>query len=36
MITTVTGSFQEFGADIEAEGDDLSHARVNFGAMPTA
>ncbi len=32
MITTVTGSFQKFGADIEAEGDDLSHARVNFWA----
>lgn len=32
MITTVTGSFQEFEADIEAETDDLSQAKVNFTA----
>lgn len=30
MITTVTGSFQKFDADIEAPGDDLSKARVVF------
>lgn len=32
MITTVTGSFQKFDADINAEGDDLSKARVRFTA----
>lgn len=32
MITTVTGSFQKFGAEIEAPGDDLSKARISFGA----
>jgi polyisoprenoid-binding protein YceI len=32
MITTVTGSFQKFGADIEAAGDDLSAANVEFWA----
>ncbi len=32
MITTVTGSFQKFDADIETPGDDLSKARVNFRA----
>lgn len=30
MITSVTGSFQHFGADIEADADDLSHAKVHF------
>ncbi|MFT3884548.1 MAG: YceI family protein [Flavobacteriales bacterium] len=32
MITTVTGSFQQFGAEIEAEHDDLSKAKVEFWA----
>ena len=32
MITTVTGSFQKFDADITAPGDDLSKARVTFRA----
>jgi polyisoprenoid-binding protein YceI len=32
MITTVTGSFQKFDADIEAETDDLSKARATFTA----
>ena len=32
MITTVTGTFQKFGADIEVLGDDLSKARVEFWA----
>lgn len=32
MITTVTGTFQEFGAEIEVEGDDLSKASVHFWA----
>ena len=32
MITTITGSFQEFGADIEVVGDDLSTAEVEFWA----
>lgn len=32
MITTVTGSFQKFGADIEAPGDDLSEASIEFWA----
>ncbi|MEO8069487.1 MAG: YceI family protein [Flavobacteriales bacterium] len=32
MITTVTGSFQKFEAEITAPGDDLSKARVDFRA----
>jgi polyisoprenoid-binding protein YceI len=32
MITTVTGSFRKFDADITAPGDDLSKARVTFRA----
>ncbi|HEX2616767.1 MAG TPA: YceI family protein, partial [Flavobacteriales bacterium] len=32
MITTVTGHFKSFGVEIEAEHDDLSHAKVNFWA----
>ncbi len=32
MISTVTGSFKEFGADAELEGDDLNNARVSFWA----
>ena len=32
MITTVTGSFQKFDAEIAAPGDDLSKARVTFRA----
>lgn len=32
MITTVTGSFGKFDADITAPGDDLSKARVTFRA----
>ncbi len=32
MITTVTGSFQKFGADVTVEGDDLSKADVEFWA----
>ena len=32
MITTVTGSFQKFDADIEVVGDDLSTAKVQFWA----
>ncbi len=32
MITTVTGSFQKFDADIEVAGDDLSTAKVEFSA----
>ena len=32
MITTVTGSFQKFDADIEVAGDDLSTAKVDFSA----
>ena len=32
MITTVTGRFQKFGAEIEAPGDDLSQARISFWA----
>jgi polyisoprenoid-binding protein YceI len=32
MITTVTGRFDRFGADIESEGDDLGHARISFWA----
>ena len=32
MITSVTGSFQRFGADIMSAGDDLSKAKVAFWA----
>lgn len=32
MISTVTGSFGKFGADIEANGDDLSTAKIRFQA----
>ena len=32
MISTVTGSFGKFGADIEANGDDLSTAKIRFHA----
>lgn len=32
MISTVTGSFGQFTADIEADGDDLSQARIQFQA----
>lgn len=32
MISTVTGSFQKFDADIEAPGDDLSQAKIHFRA----
>jgi polyisoprenoid-binding protein YceI len=32
MITTVTGSFKEFGAEAELEGDDLTNAQVSFWA----
>lgn len=32
MITTVTGSFQKFGAEIDAPDDDLSKARISFWA----
>ncbi len=32
MISTVTGSFKEFGAEAELEGDDLTNARVSFWA----
>ncbi len=32
MISTVTGSFKEFGAEAEMEGDDLTHAKVSFWA----
>lgn len=32
MISAVTGSFKEFGADVELEGDDLSNAQVSFWA----
>ncbi len=32
MITTVTGSFQKFDADIDADGDDLNKAKVRFTA----
>lgn len=32
MISTVTGSFKEFGADVELEGDDLTNAQVSFWA----
>ena len=32
MISTVTGSFQKFDADIEVLGDDLSTAKVEFRA----
>lgn len=32
MISTVTGSFKDFGAEAELEGDDLSNAQVSFWA----
>jgi polyisoprenoid-binding protein YceI len=32
MISTVTGSFKEFGADVELEGGDLNNAQVSFWA----
>ncbi len=32
MITSVTGSFEKFGADIETTGDDLSKGKVEFWA----
>jgi polyisoprenoid-binding protein YceI len=32
MITTVTGTFKEFGAEVELEGDDLTNANVSFWA----
>ncbi len=32
MISTVTGSFKEFGAEVELEGDDLNNAQVSFWA----
>jgi len=32
MISTVTGSFKEFGAEVELEGDDLNNALVSFWA----
>lgn len=32
MISTVTGSFGTFGADIEVPGDDLSKAKIRFHA----
>ena len=32
MISTVTGSFRQFGAEAELEGDDLSNAQVSFWA----
>jgi len=32
MISTVTGSFKEFGAEAELEGDDLSNGQVSFWA----
>lgn len=32
MISTVTGSFGKFTADIEADGDDLSQAQIRFQA----
>lgn len=32
MISTVTGSFGKFDADIEADGDDLSKAKIRFQA----
>lgn len=32
MISTVTGSFKEFGAEAELEGSDLNNARVSFWA----
>jgi polyisoprenoid-binding protein YceI len=32
MISTVTGSFKEFGAEAELEGDDLTNAQVSFWA----
>ncbi|MCC6401701.1 MAG: YceI family protein [Flavobacteriales bacterium] len=32
MISTVTGSLKEFGAEVELEGDDLNNALVSFWA----
>jgi polyisoprenoid-binding protein YceI len=32
MISTVTGSFKEFGAEAELEGNDLANAQVSFWA----
>jgi polyisoprenoid-binding protein YceI len=32
MITTVTGTFKEFNAEVELEGDDLNNAQVSFWA----
>ncbi len=32
MISNVTGTFQEYRADIETKGDDLAHAKVHFTA----
>jgi polyisoprenoid-binding protein YceI len=32
MITTVTGTFKEFNAEVELEGDDLTNAKVSFWA----
>ena len=32
MISTVTGSFKQFGAEAELEGDDLTNAQVSFWA----
>lgn len=32
MISTVTGSFKQFGAEAELEGDDLGNAHVSFWA----
>lgn len=36
MISTVTGSFKEFGADAELEGDDLTNAGVSFWASTSS
>ena len=32
MMSTVTGSFKQFGAEAELEGDDLTNAQVSFWA----
>ena len=32
MITTVTGTFKDFSAEVELEGDDLNNAQVSFWA----
>jgi len=32
MITTVTGTFKDFSAEVELEGDDLNNAQVRFWA----